>query len=430
MTQAVPEASRQTLRVMLAAMRCEKGDWEANLEAHRRVLVSASESGCQIAAFPEMSLSGSVDPATYPEWTLGLDSGPVRELAAMTQRFSVAAVFGVAERAGAGGAQDADGDRYFITQVYANQGRIAGVYRKRRLGDGEDSFCVGDESATFRFGSLRFGIALCAEGDVDFPFEEQAADGARVSLLCSAPGLYGRRTDIDSWRAGYEWWLEKGLGGARRHASRTGMWIALATQAGSTADEDFPGIAALVSPSGDVAEMTADWREGVVLADVPVRFDVTPPRLASRVLVLDGEDRVLLVQFSDDAGYEWWAAPGGGLEDGEDHLAGARRELAEELGRRDIEIGPQIGWRSHTLSFNGRPWITQYENWYVARCEHFEVAEEKLAYLRDESVTDVRWWSADELDAADVVTSPRGLSQIVEALSGGSVTQPSTNLGL
>ena len=104
----------------------------------------------------------------------------------------------------------------------------------------EKSIHPGTERETFRFGALRFGIAICAEGDVDYPFDEPARDGAELIFFCAAPGLTGRRTDEEGWRAGHEWWVEHGLGNAIRHAAATGVWIALVTQAGSTVDEDFP----------------------------------------------------------------------------------------------------------------------------------------------------------------------------------------------
>src|ERR1022692_3377568 len=57
---------RAGLRVMLAALCCQKGDWEANLAAHCEVLASAREAGCHLAVFPEMSLSGSAAPPGAP----------------------------------------------------------------------------------------------------------------------------------------------------------------------------------------------------------------------------------------------------------------------------------------------------------------------------------------------------------------------------
>gem|GEM_PF-6916847 len=82
-----------------------------------------------------------------------------------------------------------------------------------------------------------------AESGVDYPFDEPAAAGARFVCLCSAPGLYSRPLREARWRRGLHWWEGAGLTDARRHARRLGIWIALATQAGSTADEDLPGLA-------------------------------------------------------------------------------------------------------------------------------------------------------------------------------------------
>jgi len=63
---------------------------------------------------------------------------------------------------------------------------------------------------------------------------------------------------------------EPGVGDARRHAQRLGLWVALAGQAGSTADEDFPGLAALVSPGSGVTARLPDGHEGTLTVDVPL----------------------------------------------------------------------------------------------------------------------------------------------------------------
>jgi predicted amidohydrolase len=249
------------LRLMLAAICCQKGDWPGNLAAHERVLALAQERDCDLAVFPEMSLTGSAYPDHGPGRLLRLDSAPVAAMAELTGRYPVAAVFGVAEQ----------GDSApHITQVYAHDGRLDGFYRKRHLGEDEEGYTPGTESALFRFGGLSFGIAICAEGGVDYPFDEPAAAGAEVIFFCAAPGLYGRRTDEPSWRAGHAWWESCGLADARRHAVRTGTWVALATQAGSVVDEDFPGLAALISPDGDVVERLPDWRAGTLVVELPL----------------------------------------------------------------------------------------------------------------------------------------------------------------
>lgn len=248
------------MRVLLAALRCEKG--VSNLDAHARVLQQAAAGGCQVAVFPEMSLSGSVEPASRPEWLMPLGSPAVQALVGLTRESGVAAVFGIAELR--------DDGRAAITQIHAEAGDVRGVYRKRHLGEGEEAFTAGTEPALFHVRGVHCGIAICAEGGVDYPFDEPAAAGASVIFFCAAPGLYGRRTDEGSWRAGFEWWESCGLDQARRHAARTGTWVLLTTQAGSTVDEDFPGIAAAVAPDGTVAARLPDCREGTLIVDVPL----------------------------------------------------------------------------------------------------------------------------------------------------------------
>ncbi|KUN06343.1 NUDIX hydrolase [Streptomyces yokosukanensis] len=74
--------------------------------------------------------------------------------------------------------------------------------------------------------------------------------------------------------------------------------------------------------------------------------------LASCVLVLDRQDRVLLLRYGpgNPSSGSWWL-PGGMLDHGEDPWAAARREMLEETG---IEIGPEpvllgIGHRGDVL---------------------------------------------------------------------------------
>lgn len=250
------------VRVLLAAVRCAKGDVEGNLTSHVRLLDSAASAGCDIALFPEMSLTGSVDPAAYPGRLAGLDHPAVAALARASGQTGVGVCFGIAERSPTGDPQ--------ITQIFAANGRVTGVQRKRHLGEGEEPFTAAAESHVFEHAGTRFGVAICAEAGFDAPFDAAAAGGAQLVLFPAAPGLYGRRTDEASWRAGFSWWEGHALGDARRHAKRLGLWIALVGQAGSTEDEDFPGLAAVVRPDGSVAARLPDWRAGTLTVDIPL----------------------------------------------------------------------------------------------------------------------------------------------------------------
>jgi predicted amidohydrolase len=250
----------EAVKALLTALRCEKGELEANTRRHIELLEEGASRGARVVVFPEMSLTGSCDALHWPGHAIGLDHPAVAEVADATARSGVAALFGVAEAI--------DG-HVCITQVLADDGRVVGHYQKRTLGDDEESYAAGSRPSRFTLGTTPVGIAICAEGGVDAPFDDAAAAGAPVVFFCAAPGLYGRRLDESGWQSGFDWWSRSALGDATRHARRLGLWIALSTQAGATADEDFPGLAALVDPTGTVVNALPDWHEATLLVDFP-----------------------------------------------------------------------------------------------------------------------------------------------------------------
>jgi predicted amidohydrolase len=247
--------------VLLAAARCAKGDLDANLATHRVELGRASTERVDLVVFPEMSLTGSVDPVRRPDRLVKVDDAAVAQLVDATRASRATVSFGIAERAG---------DHAYITQCVAHDGALLGCYRKRVLGEDEEGFAVGDAPWTFAVDGVDVGLMICAESTTDAPIDAMVDAGAKLVCFSAAPGLYGRRTTDAARAEGHAWWESTGLADARRHARRRGVWIALATQAGATADEDFPGIAALVDPRGDVVARTPDWNPATLVVDVPL----------------------------------------------------------------------------------------------------------------------------------------------------------------
>jgi 8-oxo-dGTP pyrophosphatase MutT (NUDIX family) len=64
---------------------------------------------------------------------------------------------------------------------------------------------------------------------------------------------------------------------------------------------------------------------------------LTEVSIGARVIVLDDDGKVLLVQHRHDAATAFWVPPGGGLEPGETFVDCAIREVREETGL-DIEV--------------------------------------------------------------------------------------------
>ena len=72
-------------------------------------------------------------------------------------------------------------------------------------------------------------------------------------------------------------------------------------------------------------------------------------RRAVRALLTTPDRQILLMRVTFPNPHRvLWITPGGGLDPGEDRLTGLRRELREEVGRDDFQIGPEV-WHQTVL---------------------------------------------------------------------------------
>ena len=148
-------------------------------------------------------------------------------------------------------------------------------------------------------------------------------------------------------------------------------------------------------------------------------------REAVRALIIDPDDRILLVRFEFPNTGRRWALPGGGIDHGESHHEALHRELDEELGLTDATIGPLVWQRLHVIPFiNGR-FDGQRDHIYLVRTPAFE-PRPRLSWqqLNEEYVFELRWCGVDDLrDLGPLV--PESLpAHLVALLRNGPPKEP------
>ncbi len=242
---------RLLLKIGLIQMRCEKAAITENLKILSEYIAEANVKGIDIIGFPEMSITGYADPTRYPEAIIRLDGAEIEAVLKMTEGRKTTVLAGLLE--------ENPGNKPFITQVVIRDGKLTGCYRKKTIKDEEAAwFTPGNSVPVFTHDDLCFGMAICSDIGNEDVFAEYARQGARIVFELAAPGLYGEQS-TRNWRSGFEWWEQECRKYLEGYAQKYGIWIAVATQAGRTVDEDFPGGGYVFAPDGQRAYATPDW---------------------------------------------------------------------------------------------------------------------------------------------------------------------------
>ena len=191
------------LRIALAQINPTVGDLDGNVAKICAAYDQAEELGCDIVAFPELSITG------YPPEDLVLKPGFVAD--------NLAALEAVAARTGrcaaVVGYVASDRDIYNAAAVCAG-GEVRGTYRKRLLPnyavfDEARYFTPGAESDPYELyviGGVKVGISICEDvWSPTGPLAEQAAGGAELNInINGSPyhaGKYGTRERMLATRA-------------------------------------------------------------------------------------------------------------------------------------------------------------------------------------------------------------------------------------
>lgn len=115
-----------------------------------------------------------------------------------------------------------------------------------------------------------------------------------------------------------------------------------------------------------------------------------------RVIILDKENRILMVKQHHDE-KDIWMVPGGGIEEGESSMAAAVREMKEETGL-DVEIDRLI-WHTEEVSARGQRFV----NFFMGRIKGGELTLGADPEFDNEHqvLREVRFMSREEIEQVE-----------------------------
>jgi 8-oxo-dGTP pyrophosphatase MutT (NUDIX family) len=153
--------------------------------------------------------------------------------------------------------------------------------------------------------------------------------------------------------------------------------------------------------------------------------------VAAHVLVIDPDERVLLVHGAGMGPMGYWVLPGGGVGPGESPLEVAIREVREETGLQlaETEVTGPIGSGQIDFTFRNIAY-RQHQHYFAAWVGGLDAVttgidgfdpHESRAHRGDLGALTFNWWSLDQvrshLGSGDVL-APRHLAQILAAQLG------------
>ncbi len=239
------------IRIAAAIFHSPLDEIEKSLDRMDLRVKSARQQGVRLLCFPEMNITGYSTRDNARLTARPFSREITERISRMAAEGEMVILAGMMEK-------NADGRLFVSHGVFAPSG-ISGIYRKLHISPPEKSlFSPGEEIPLFGIKGLTFGIQLCYDAHFPELSTHMALNGADIIFI---PHASPRGTPQKKYRS----WLRH----LKARAYDNSIFIVAVNQVGDNGNGlIFPGIALVISPSGEVMDQKLCEKEDMLVVDL------------------------------------------------------------------------------------------------------------------------------------------------------------------
>jgi predicted amidohydrolase len=239
------------IRIAAVIFNSPVGQVQQNLDRMLPWIEKAKKQGAALVCFPELNVTGySTDPV-IKEYAEPIPGPISRQLEQIARDAEIVILAGMAEKDETG--------CIFASQLVAGPGGIAGVYRKLHIAPPEQAvFSQGIQVPLINILGVKLGIQLCYDAHFPELATRMAVDGADIIIMPQASPRGTPQEKLNSW-----------LRHMTARAFDNGVFIVACNQVGKNQKGlEFPGLAVVIGPSGNILQEVTTDREGMLVKDL------------------------------------------------------------------------------------------------------------------------------------------------------------------
>jgi len=239
------------IRIAAAVFNSIVNQPQNNLERMVPLIKQAKQQGANLICFPELNVTGYSTRSPIEDAAETIPGPISRRLQQMAHKFQIVILAGLAEKDNSG--------RIYASHLVVTPREISGIYRKIHIAPPElGIFTAGNTIPVFQIDGVNLGIQLCY--DVHFPelATRMALDGADIVFMPHASPRGTPSQKLTSW-----------LRHLTARAFDNGVFIVACNQNGDNQKGlQFPGLAVMLDPSGEIIKKDTSGKDGFVVANL------------------------------------------------------------------------------------------------------------------------------------------------------------------